>query len=504
MALEALELAFEIGRFVFMFGIVIFVGWIGWSRQLLNNWAWRYSILAFLLLLFGASVDVIDDHQTTRAFFGWTGSTINLMIESAGYLSGFAFMFLAAWRWLPHSDTLKREKQLAESARTAAEQQRDVLRKQLAQAQKMEAIGALTGGIAHDFNNLLMVIDGYARRATDNIGKQTVVVESLQQVLGATKRAGALTKQLLVFSRRQAMEKKVARVADLIASVHGLLAQATGERINLLLEIEDGASCIETDNNEFSQTLLNLTINARDAMPGNGTITIASRLTKGSDGKGDVVEISVTDTGAGMDEATVERIFEPFFTTKERGKGTGLGLASVYGFMQASGGDIRVQSKPGSGTIMSLLFPVSERPLTEAPTETRTNARGGGETILLAEDNEPVLKLIHEALTDLGYQVLSAPSGFEALERETSWDGAIDLLLTDVVMPGLSGIEVAQVVRARRPKAKIIFMSGYTDEAKKTGQMPCGATFLQKPIDMKRLAEVIRDQLDQSEMSEAS
>ena len=503
MALEAIELAFEIGRFIFMFSIVLFIGWVGWSRQLLGNWAWRYSILAFLLLLFGATVDVIDDHHTTRAYFNWTGSTFNVMTESAGYLGGFAFMFLAAWRWLPQSDALKSGKHAAEAARTAAERQRDALRKQLAQVQKMEAIGALTGGIAHDFNNLLMVIDGYARRATDNMGKQTIVVESLQQVLGATKRAAALTKQLLVFSRRQAMEKKVARVADLIASVHGLLVQASGERIDLRLEIEDSALCIETDSNEFSQTLLNLTINARDAMPGGGTTTIVSRLVEGSDGKGDGVEISVTDTGAGMDEATAERIFEPFFTTKERGKGTGLGLATAYGFMQASGGEIRVRSKPGSGTTMSLLFPVSERPLIETPTETRGAARGGSETVLLVEDNEPVLKLVHEALTELGYEVLSAPSSFEALEREMSWDGAIDLLLTDVVMPGLSGIEVAQVVRARRPNTKVVFMSGYTDEAKKTGQMPGGATFLQKPVDMKRLAEVVRAQLDQSEMSEA-
>jgi len=503
MTLETIELAFEVGRFAFMLGIILFIARIGWSRQLLDNWAWRFSILAFLLLLFGVSIDVIDDYEVTRTLFNWKDSALNTFLEKGvGYFGGFAFMFLAAWSWLPHSDALRSGKRMAEVAQCAAERQRDDLRKQLTQAQKMEAIGALTGGIAHDFNNLLMVIDGYARRASDNTGKQSIIDESLQQVLGATKRATALTKQLLVFSRRQAMEKKVERVAVLIAEMRGLMIHAAGTRINLLFEIEDGETCIETDSNEFSQTLLNLTINARDAMPDSGTITIASKLIDANDDGGGIIEISVTDTGLGMDEATVEHIFEPFFTTKERGKGTGLGLATAYGFMQASGGDIRVASKPGAGTTMSLRFPVSNLPRVETRAEINSVARGCGETILLVEDNEPVLKLIHEALTERGYVVLPAPSGFEALELEMSYDGDIDILLTDIVMPGLSGIEMAQVVRSRRPNARIIFMSGYTDEAKKTGQMPCGATFLQKPVNMIRLAEVIRARLDQREMLE--
>ncbi len=504
MVLQAIDLIFEFGRFAFMIGIVTFICWIGWSRQLHGNWAWRFSVLAFLLLLFGAGVDVMDEHETTRAYFGWTDSTFNLMIESAGYLGGFGFMFLAAWRWLPHSDTLIREKLLAESSRSAAERQHDMLRNQLTQAQKMEAIGVLTGGVAHDFNNLLMVIDGYTRRAADNRHKQPIVDDALQQVLAATQRAAALTKQLLVFSRRQAMEKMVARVADVIASIQGLLVQAAGERITLLLEIDDGGSYIETDSNEFCQTLLNLTINARDAMPDGGVLTIASRLVNDRKGMGDAVEISVTDTGVGMDEATVERIFEPFFTTKVRGKGTGLGLATVYGFTQAFGGEIGVRSTPGYGTTMSLFFPVSERTLIEVPTETTHAVRGGSETILLVEDNQPALKLIHETLTEFGYEVLSAPSGFEALEIEMNCNSAIDLILTDVVMPGLSGIDVARAVRNRRPGAKIIFMSGYTDEFKKIGQLPVGATFLQKPVDLNRLAKAIRTRLDQPELSEAS
>jgi len=505
MTVGMLELVFEIGRFTFIIGTLIFIGWLGWTRQLYGNWAWRFSILAFLLLLFGITIDVIDDYQITRDLGAGHDMPLSTFLEKGvGYLGGFASMLLAAICWLPHSDALKSQKDAAERARTAAEWQRDILRDQLTQVQKMEAIGALTGGIAHDFNNLLMIIDGYTRRAAKTIDQNSAAADSLQQALGAIKRASALTKQLLVFSRRQRMEKKVFRVSDLIASVRGLLVQAAGEQNELQLQIQDGACCIETDSNEFSQTLLNLTINARDAMPDGGTITIASRMIAGGNGKADLMEISVADTGTGMEKATIERIFEPFFTTKERGKGTGLGLATTYGFMHASEGEIRVQSEPGSGTTMSLLFPVSHHPVTEAPTETKGAPRGRGETVLLVEDNESILKLIHSELTDLGYNMLSAPSGFEALEIEMSWNKPIDILCTDVVMPGLSGIEVAQVVRARRPTVKIVFMSGYTDDIKKSGLMPNGAMFLQKPLDIKRLAEVIRAQLDQPEMSEAS
>ena len=505
MSFEAIEVAFDIGRFVFLFHVVLFICWVGWSRQLLNNLAWRYFLVAFLLLFLGMIIDVVDDYPASHVLFPWNHTRFYTFLgKGMGYFGGFVFLFLAAWHWLPQSDAIKSEKHAAEKARMTAEQQRDVLRKQLNHAKKMEAIGVLTGGIAHDFNNLLMVIDGYAQRASKNMGKQSIATDSLQQVLEATKRASALTKQLLVFSRRQAMEKKAVRVVDLIVGVRGMLIHAAGERIDLLLEIEDGETCLETDSNEFFQTLLNLTINARDAMPDGGTIVIATRLVETNDSKGDMIEISVTDTGIGMDESTLERVFEPFFTTKNRGRGTGLGLATAFGFMQASGGEITVTSKPDEGTTMNLLFPVSNKPPVDTRAETKCVAHGGHETILLVEDNEPILKLIDEALTEHGYDVLSAPSGFEALELEMACKGDIDLLLTDVVMPGLSGIEVAQVVQARRPKAIVVFMSGYTDEAKKTGRMPHGAMLLQKPVNMKRLAEVIRTKLDQPETIEAS
>ena len=490
------DLTLEVGRFVFMLSIVLFVAWIGWSRSLLGSWAWRFTLVAFLLLFFGAAIDVVDDYPVTVAFFGWHDTPVNTLLEKGvGYFGGFAFMFLAAWRWLPHSDTLTHEKSAAEEARKAAEEQRDVLRDQLIQAQKMEAIGALTGGIAHDFNNLLMVIDGYARRATSNIAKRAVVEESLKQVARASAQAAALTKQLLVFSRRQSMEKKVHRVSDLLSRVRDLLQHAVSDQHNLLFEFDAGTACIETDANEFCQTLLNLVINARDAMPNGGTITITSQLAAAVGSDGEHVTVSVADTGHGMDAKTAARIFEPFFTTKERGKGTGLGLSTAFGFVQASGGNIDVQTAPGAGTTMILRFPVSRQAATETARVITAAPRGRGEIILLVEDNEPVLELINESLTDLGYTVLPAPSGFEALEIASERDAAIDLLLTDVIMPGLSGIEVARVVRARRPDIKIIFMSGYTDATRKTGHMPHGAALLQKPVDMRRLAEVIHGEL---------
>jgi len=499
------EIAFETGRFIFMIGIVIFIGWVGWSRHLLENWAWRFSLVAFVLLLFGASVDVIDDYEATINFFAWKDSPFKTFLEKGlGYLGGIFFMSLAAWRWLPHSDALKSEKQAAENSQALAEGQRDVLRDQLIQAQKMEAIGQLTGGIAHDFNNLLMVIDGYSRRARENLNQPAIVEESLEQVANAVLRTSALTKQLLVFSRRQSMEKDVARIGDLISGAKGLLKPLLDARTVLLVEVEDGAACIETDSNEFCQTLLNLAINARDAMPDGGILTIGSRLIGGDNGAGKFVEVSVTDTGQGMDEETAARIFEPFFTTKEQGKGTGLGLATAYGFAQASGGEIKVESTPGSGTTMRLIFPEIDRAPAELAVQGSEMPRGGGETILLVEDNESLLNLIHETLSGLGYNVTSAPSGFEALDLVEDPGVPLDLLLTDVIMPGLSGIEVAQVVRSRRPKTKVIFLSGYTGDAGTTGQMPPGSKLLQKPVDMKRLAEVLRSELDQPEMLAAS
>jgi len=498
------EVFFEAGRFIFMIGIAALVAWVGWSRQLLGHWAWRFSLAGFLLLIFGAGIDVIDDYEFTRSVFTWHDSPWNTFLEKGvGYFGGFAMVFLAAWQWLPHIDAMHEKGHRAEEARRTAEEHRDILRDRLVQAQKMEAIGQLTGGIAHDFNNLLMVIDGYTRRAVNNIGNRDKVEESLKLVISASEQASSLTSQLLKFSQRQAIDKKIVRVEDLIAGVKGLLGQTVGKGIDVLFAIENPEARIETDANEFCQTLLNLAINARDAMPDGGTLTIGARDVDPGEGGNALAEIFVTDTGHSMDSATAARIFEPFFTTKEHGKGTGLGLATAYGFVQASGGQIDVESAPGAGTTIRLRFPLSARPATRAAHQAGGMARGNGETVLVVEDNGPLLRLMQDSLTVLGYNVLAASGGFEALEIDERTKTGIDVLLSDIAMPGLSGIEVAQVIGRRRPGIKIIFMSGYTDTSEKTGNMPPGATLLQKPVQVERLAEVLRSELNRPRLSKA-
>jgi two-component system, cell cycle sensor histidine kinase and response regulator CckA len=382
--------------------------------------------------------------------------------------------------------------------RVAAEEDRDALREQLTQVQKMKAIGELAGGIAHDFNNLLMVIDGFGRRATANLDDRAIQEECLKQILSAGERGAALTRQLLVFSRRQTMERRVVTVADLIEGVQGLLRHTLPEQFEIRFDIEDPNSKIETDPNEFIQAILNLVINARDAMPDGGRIVISTKEVDTDGGAPNWICFAIRDTGQGIDSATMQRIFEPFFTTKGRDQGTGLGLAMVYGFVQGNGGRIEVSSAVGEGTDFSLYFPASTGALVQVTRTGEVERRGEGETILLVEDNEALLNLVKVQLEELGYNVMSATGAFWALEIDEDYEGTIDLLLTDVIMPGMSGIELVKAMAESRPDMKVIFMSGYTDEANKTGNLPEGATFLQKPVNFNRLAVVLRERIEEN------
>ena len=382
--------------------------------------------------------------------------------------------------------------------RIEAEAARDALYQQLTQAQKMTAVGNLAGGIAHDFNNLLMVINGYGRRAASNLDDGSVLKESLEQIVTAGERGAALTRQLLIFSRRQVLEKEVITIAELFDGVRSLLDHAMTERYGLHFDLENPNSKIETDPNEFVQALLNLVINACDAMPGGGCIVISSRDLR--DGEGRCwVRIGVQDTGHGMDDETRKRIFEPFFTTKDRDKGTGLGLSMVYGFVQSCSGRIEVDSRIGEGTEFALSFLRTENPVVRAKEEDCADQYGLGETILLVEDNESLLHLLKVQLQELGYKVLVANGGFWALEVEEDYPDTIDVLLTDIIMPGMSGIELARAMRETRPLMKTIFMSGYTDETKKTGELPKDAVYVQKPVKLNRLAAVLRDVIEADE-----
>ena len=314
------------------------------------------------------------------------------------------------------------------------------VQEQLAQTQKMQAIGQLTGGIAHDFNNLLMIVEGYSRRAMERLDDAKIVEASLSHVLNATDKATSLTKQLLVFSRRQIMETRVFHVAETIGGIKGLLEHSVGERVVLRFEMDDAAR-VETDPNELSQAVVNLSVNARDAMPKDGTIVIGARLvdldaafTEGRTNisPGRFVEVYVKDEGAGIDDETLPHVFEPFFTTKEQGEGTGLGLAMVYGFAQQSGGAAAASSALGIGTTVSIFLPVSNRDPDAVRAEVDILDRGRGETILVVEDDAALLELTSSIIEDLGYTVLTASNGMEALEVDEEHEGVIDLILSDV------------------------------------------------------------------------
>ncbi|MCZ6665644.1 MAG: ATP-binding protein [Gammaproteobacteria bacterium] len=391
------------------------------------------------------------------------------------------------------------------------DQRRD-LELRLRESERMNALGQLAGGIAHDFNNLMMVISGFTERALGASQDSERVEAALGEVVTAAEKAAKLTKQLLMFSRRQVMESSVFRVASVVRDLEPLLSPLLGETIELTVDIVDEAACVETDINELTQALMNLATNARDAMPHGGALRISvtvddSKMCSedGSPGQrpestdhGRVV-ISVQDDGHGMDPQTASRVFEPFFTTKEQGKGTGLGMAMVYGFVQQSGGTIDVQSAPGQGTTVTIVMPrVVAEPQIEFTPAQRVSLSARGETILLAEDDDALRRLAQATLEELGYTVLTACNGLDALEIEDEFDGEIDLLLSDVVMPGLNGFDLLHSIKITRPDIKVVLMSGYP--ARGDLQLifpPKDVQVLQKPLDPNTLALNIRNILDQ-------
>ena len=383
--------------------------------------------------------------------------------------------------------------------------ERNDIERQLSQVQKMDAIGQLTGGIAHDFNNLLMVIDGYARRTLTNINDVEVAGRSLEEVLAATERATRLTKQLLAFSRRQIMERRVFRVAEAVTELKGLLAHTVGEQYEVEYAIADKKVCVATDSGELSQAILNLAINARDAMSPGGSLSIGVRVVESEAEFATIhrslppdryVVISVTDNGAGIDDETLQHIFEPFFTTKDQGQGTGLGLAMVYGFAEQLGGAIDVATEVGKGTTFYIYLPVVERPAELIAAEEEQEYRGQGETILLVEDDDRLLELTHDVLCDLGYTVRIAANGLEALEIDDEMEDSFDLLLSDVVMPSLGGFELYDMLREKRSGLKAVFMSGYPARGGGKAEIPDNVPLLQKPVPTGQLARAIRVELD--------
>jgi PAS domain S-box-containing protein len=393
--------------------------------------------------------------------------------------------------------------------RKREEEKRRALEQQLLQAQKMEAVGRLAGGIAHDFNNLLMVIQSYTEMLQDSLPAHDSLQTNTQQIIKAAGRAVSLTGQLLAFSRKQISVPVVLDLNAVIDETAKMLMRLIGEDIEFRLHSAESLWATEADPDQIVQVLMNLCVNARDAMPQGGTLTIETRnVTVGEEGigrrpylsPGDYVTLSVTDTGTGISEDAQEQIFEPFFTTKEVGKGTGLGLAMVYGIVQQSGGYVWVDSEPGQGACFSICMPRSKGVIasdTPAKADARTR---GTETLLVAEDEEALREAICGYLRDLGYTVLAASSGQQALSAASEHQGRIDLLITDVVMPQMSGRELSQVLGSLRPDLKTIHMSGYTDDAVlRHGIQDMDATFLQKPFNLRTLARKVRDTLGRTE-----
>jgi PAS domain S-box-containing protein len=382
--------------------------------------------------------------------------------------------------------------------------QRKRLEEQLVHAQKMEAVGRLAGGVAHDFNNMLTVISGYNRMILDELSPLDPLRGNAEEILKAAGRAAALTNQLLAFSRRQIMRPSVLDVNAVIASTEKMLRHLIGEDIQLMLNPARDAGNIRADPVHIEQAVVNLAVNARDAMPAGGRLAIETanvRLdetyarTHPGVQPGEFVMIAVSDTGHGMDAETRRHIFEPFFTTKETGKGTGLGLATVYGMVKQCGGDIWVYSEPGQGTTFKLYFPRVADPLDHSAAGEADPPRAfSGETILVVEDEETVRELTVRMLQCIGYKVLTAATGAEAVEISQAHAGYIALLLTDVVMPSMSGTQLADTLLAARPGMKVLYLSGYTENTVvHHGVLDPGVDFLPKPFGREALAKKIRE-----------
>ena len=386
--------------------------------------------------------------------------------------------------------------------KTQAEQRQ--LEERLRQAHKMEAVGRLAGGVAHDFNNLLTIIRGNSDLLSDRDGADAFHKRCVEQIQKASSRAVSMTRQLLAFSRMQVLQPRVLDLNAVVAEMGKMLPRLIGEHIENVFVPEPKLKLVTADPGQIEQVLMNLAVNARDAMPGGGTLTVRTanvEMTQGSGARhgsmtpGSYVLLAVSDTGIGMDEEIRTHIFEPFFTTKEVGKGTGLGLATVYGIVKQSGGFIWVESALGKGTTFEIYLPLASGPASKAEAEHKQAAlQRGSETILVVEDEAGVRELAGEFLRAHGYAVLEAKDGIEALEIAARHEGTIHMILTDMIMPRMSGAELVTRLQAIRPEIKAAFMTGYAEYATSGSETPSNqqSSILQKPFSSTSLADMIR------------
>ena len=384
---------------------------------------------------------------------------------------------------------------------------------QLRQSQKMEAVGRLAGGVAHDFNNLLTAILGYSQLMQARLDQSSPLHREGEEIQKAGQRAASLTRQLLAFSRKQVLQPKVLDLNTVVTDIDKMLARLIGEDIEMIAFPDPKLGRVKADPGQIEQVIMNLAINARDAMPQGGKLIIQTSNVSLEDSytskrslnlkPGPYVMLAVTDTGYGIDQKILPHIFEPFFTTKEQGKGTGLGLSTVYGIVNQSGGDIWVETDTGRGTTFKIYLPRVDNPAEEQQaSEQRESLFSVSETVLLVEDEDVVRNLVREILKMNGYNVLQAANGREALPICEQHVGPIHLMLTDVVMPQMGGRELAERVASLRPEMKVLFMSGYTDDAiVHYGVLDSGVAFIQKPFTPDSLARKVRDMLDSTAKS---
>ncbi len=490
----------------------------------------RAAPLAVIIL--DREARVLQWNTAAERIFGWKESDVvgkPLPIVPDEEKEKFEMTLESDWRGEPQSDfkvrrmqkdgslidvslwtapLRDRQGQIVASLRLLADiTERIRLEEQFRQAQKMEAVGRLAGGVAHDFNNILTVIGGFCDVALDGIAPQDPIVSDLVEIKKAADRAASLTRQLLAFSRRQILSPKVLDLNSLIRDMEKMLGRILGEDVDLRLALAERLGPIEADPGQIEQVLLNLAVNARDAMPKGGQLVIettdttlgAAYLGLHLDAKeGNYVLLAVSDTGIGMDAQTQSHLFEPFFTTKAEGKGTGLGLATIYGIVKQSHGNIAVYSEPGQGTAFKIYFPRFDKSFASKKSETvKPVVVGGSETVLLAEDEETLRGLAERVLAKNGYHVLSARDGAEAIKLLETYDGPIHLLLTDVVMPKAGGRQVAEHAAGKFPEMKILYISGYTDDAiVLSGVLDAEVAFLQKPFSPDALVRKVRQVLD--------
>jgi two-component system, cell cycle sensor histidine kinase and response regulator CckA len=377
------------------------------------------------------------------------------------------------------------------------------MEERLSEAEKMEAIGRLAGGVAHDFNNLLTVISGYAAILREN----PAATEPLDEIEHAAEQASALTRQLLAFSRRQVLQPRSVDVNAIVGGMEPMLERIIGDDVHVKVQLADSVAPVDADRAQIERVVLNLAANARDAMPRGGRLTIetaAAELDESYVGShGDVtpgphVLLAISDTGTGMSDEVRRRLFEPFFTTKGNGGGTGLGLATVFGVVKQSGGSIFVYSEEGRGTTFKIYLPVSQDPLpVPAPDDEEPVSRHGTETIVVVEDDPSVRELVRLMLDGCGYEILSAPDADSAARLCSEHPGGVDLLLTDVVMPDVGGRVLAERLTALFPRLRVLFMSGYSDEAVfRHGIIRPDTAFIEKPFSQAGLARKVREVLD--------